>query len=89
MSVRRRFSCRGRGVFQSLRCATLVDLLAEADDVLDFFREVVQVTPYRFQFRPDRAELLMDDCAHVVLGGHRGFDVGDVAGYCGEAALDG
>ena len=74
----------------------VIDFFLEADDVLDLFSEVVEITADRFEFRADGNKPLAHDGANVILcchvrdvgfGRHRGFDIGDVVGDRGEATI--
>ncbi len=69
------------------RC--VICFLPVTDDVLDLLCEVVQVVADRFEFGADGGEFFMHDRTHVGFCRHRGFDIGDVAGDSGKAALDG
>ena len=72
----------------------MIDFFLEADDVLDFFSEVVEAVADRFEFRADGSKLVAYYRTHVgfgchvrdvAFGRHRGFDLGDVVGDRGEA----
>lgn len=45
----------------------VVDLFAEAGDVLEFFHEVIEVVADRFKFGADGSEFFAHDRVHVVL----------------------
>jgi hypothetical protein len=66
----------------------VIDFFLKAGDILDLFSEIVEIEPDRFKFALYTCQL-PSEVRDVVFGRHLAFDIGDVFGDRGEAALDG
>ena len=64
----------------------VIDFFLEAGDILDLFSEIVEIPANRFKFALNTCQLSAE-VRDVVLGRHLAFDIGDVVGDCGEAAI--
>jgi hypothetical protein len=58
----------------------VIDFIAEAGHIVEFFLEVVEVATNRSEFRVNRRKFFADDLAHLVFGRHVFAEVGDVLG---------
>ena len=66
----------------------VIDFFLEAGDILDLFSEIVEIPANRFKFALNTCQLSAE-IRDVVLRRHLAFDIGDVVGDRGEAALHG
>jgi hypothetical protein len=66
----------------------VIDFFLEAGDILDLFSEIVEIPSNRFKFALNTCQL-PTEVRDVVLRRHLAFDIGDVVGDRGEAALHG
>jgi hypothetical protein len=64
----------------------VIDFFLEAGDILDLFSEIVEIPANRFKFALNTCQLSAE-IRDVVLRRHLAFDIGDVVGDRGEAAL--
>ena len=66
----------------------VIDFLLEAGDIIDLFSEIVEIPANRFKLALNACQLTAE-VRDVVFCRHLAFDIGDVVGDRGEAALDG
>ena len=66
----------------------VIDFFLKAGDILDLFSEIVEIPANRFKFALNTCQLSAE-VRDVVFSRHLAFDIGDITGDRGEAALDG